>query len=41
MLEDEEDFGDTSIRDVPIHRHRLISVIFFHIGIGLMKIEPI
>ena len=33
------------VRDVPIHRyrHRLISVSFFHIGIGigLMKIELI
>ena len=31
------------IRDVPIHRyrHRLISVSFSHIGIGLIKIEPI
>ena len=30
-------------RDVPIYRyrHRLISVIFSHIGIGLMKIELI
>ena len=31
----------TSTRDVPIHRHRLISVSFYHIGICLMKIEPI
>ena len=39
-------FSDTDIlnsRDVPIHRyrHRLISVSFSNIGIGLMKIEPI
>ena len=29
------------IRDVPIHRYRLISVSFSHIGIGLKKIEPL
>ena len=38
-------FAQLFYRDVPIHRyryrHRLISVSFFHIGIGLMKIEPI